>query len=49
MRARLALCKRRITRRLDKADLGVAKQPLFTASNIRDELADEARSIFEQT
>jgi DDE family transposase len=43
--ARLAQYKRRITRRLDKTDLRGAEQPMFTASNIRYEIAERARGL----
>lgn len=45
IRARLALCKRRITRRLDKSDLRGAEKPMFTASNIHYEIADRTRGL----
>jgi Transposase DDE domain group 1 len=45
IRSQLALRKRRITHRLDKADLRGAEQPMFTASNIQYELADRIRGL----
>jgi hypothetical protein len=45
LRQRLAARKRQIHRRLDKAKLGNCAQPVFTASNIRYELADRVRGL----
>jgi hypothetical protein len=42
---KLANCKRRIARRLDKTDLGDCSQPMFTARNIHYEIADRVRGI----
>jgi Transposase DDE domain group 1 len=45
IRQRLARCKRRIERRLDKNNTRGAERPMLTASNIRYELADRTRAI----
>jgi hypothetical protein len=45
IRQQLARRKRSIQRRLDKADLRGAQRPMFTASNIRYEIADRARGL----
>jgi hypothetical protein len=45
IRRHLANCKRRITRRLDRADRRGCQRPLFTASNIHYEMADRVRGL----
>ena len=45
IRRKLADCKRRIERRLDKSDLRGLEQPMFTASNIHYELGDRVHGI----
>ena len=45
IRRRWAECKRRIERRLDKHNIRGCERPMFTASNIRYELAQRARGI----
>jgi hypothetical protein len=45
LRQRLAARKRQIQRRLDKAELGNCARPVFTASNIRYEMADRVRGL----
>jgi hypothetical protein len=45
IRKRLARHKRRIERRLDKRNLEGMERPMFTASNIRYELADRTRAV----
>jgi hypothetical protein len=45
IRSQLADRKRRIERRLDKQDLRGMERPMFTAANIRDEIADRSRGI----
>jgi Transposase DDE domain group 1 len=42
---KLAHCKRRIARRLDKTKLGDCSQPMLTARNIHYELSDRSRGI----
>jgi hypothetical protein len=42
---RLASCKRRIQRRLDKTRLGNCQKPMFSASNIHYEIGDRSRGI----
>jgi hypothetical protein len=45
LQRKLANSKRRIERRLDKADLSGCSQPMMTASNIHYEIADRTRGI----
>jgi hypothetical protein len=45
IRRQLANRKRRIERRLDKANLGGCSQPMMTASNIHYEIAERTRGI----
>ena len=45
VRKRLARRKRRIQKRLDKADLRGCSQPMITASNIRYEIGARGRGI----
>ena len=45
LRQRLAARKRQIQRRLDKTQLGNCARPVFTASNIRYEIADRVRGL----
>jgi hypothetical protein len=45
LRRRLAARKRQIQRRLDKTELGDCARPVFTASNIRYEIADRVRGL----
>ncbi len=45
IRQQLANCKRRIARRLDKANLGGSHQPVFTARDIHYEIANRTRAI----
>jgi len=45
LRRRWGQCKRRIERRLDKANLAGCERPMLAASNIRYELADRTRAI----
>ena len=45
IRQRLARCKRRIERRLDKHNTRGCDRPVMTASNIRYEMADRTRAI----
>ena len=45
LRRRLAARKRQIQRRLDKAELGDCAKPVFTASNIRYEMAERVRGL----
>ena len=45
IRRKLANSKRRIQRRLDKANLGDCSQPIMTASNIHYEIAQRSRGI----
>jgi hypothetical protein len=45
IRQKLARCKQRIERRLDRNDTRGSERPMLTASNIRYELADRARAI----
>ena len=45
LRRKLADCKRRIERRLDKSDLRGLEQPMFTASNIHYDLGDRVHGI----
>jgi hypothetical protein len=45
IRRKLANSKRRIERRLDKADLRGCSQPMMTASNIHYEIAERGRGI----
>jgi Transposase DDE domain group 1 len=45
IRRKLANSKRRIQRRLDKADLRGCSKPMMTASNIHYEIADRSRGI----
>jgi hypothetical protein len=45
LRQRLAARKRQIRRRLDKAELGNCAKPVFTANNIRYEMADRVRGL----
>jgi hypothetical protein len=45
IRRKLANSKRRIRRRLDKTELGDCSQPMMTASNIHDEIANRSRGI----
>jgi hypothetical protein len=45
VKRKLARCKRRIQRRLDKTDNRGCEQPMFTASNIHYEIADRTRGI----
>jgi len=45
LRQKLANCKRRILRRLDKRDLRGCSEPMFTASNIHYELSERDRGI----
>jgi hypothetical protein len=45
IRKRLAACKRRIQRRLDKSKIGDCSQPMFQASNIHYELGARTRGM----
>jgi hypothetical protein len=45
LRQRLTARKRQIERRLDKTRLGDCGKPVFTASNIRYEIADRVRGL----
>jgi hypothetical protein len=45
IRRRLAARKRQIQRRLDKKKLGDCSKPVFSASNIRYEIADRAKGL----
>jgi Transposase DDE domain group 1 len=45
LRQRLAARKRQMQRRLDKGRLGPCAKPVFTASNIRYEMADRVRGL----
>jgi hypothetical protein len=45
IRQKLARCKRRIERRLDKDNLQGLERPMFTASNIHYDLSDRDRGI----
>jgi Transposase DDE domain group 1 len=45
IRRKLANSKRRIQRRLDKANLGDCSKPMMTASNIHYEIAERSRGI----
>jgi hypothetical protein len=45
IRQKLANSKRRIQRRLDKADLPGCAKPMITASNIHYEIAERSRGI----
>jgi Transposase DDE domain group 1 len=45
IRRRLANRKRRIARRLDKTDVRGADRPMFTAANIRYEVAERSRGL----
>ena len=45
IRRRLAECKRRIERRLDKRNIGGCERPMLTASNIRYDLAARTRAV----
>ena len=44
IRRKLADSKRRIQRRLDKADLGDCSKPMMTAGNIHYEIAERSRT-----
>jgi hypothetical protein len=44
IRRKLADSKRRIQRRLDKADLGDCSKPMMTAGNIHYEIAERSRN-----
>jgi hypothetical protein len=45
IRERLANCKRRIERRLDKTKIGDTGRPMFTAANIHYEIAERTRGL----
>jgi hypothetical protein len=45
IRKKLARCKQRIQKRLDKSDLRGCSKPMFTASNIQYEISERGRGI----